>query len=62
MKDSIKITLVKSLIGRDPKHVQMAHQLVLRKMNRTVVHHDNACIRGIVNCINYLLKVEGGAA
>jgi large subunit ribosomal protein L30 len=59
MKDTIKITLVKSLIGRSPKHVQMAHQLGLKKMNRTVEMPNNACVRGIVNSINYLLKVEG---
>jgi len=58
MKNSIKITLVKSLIGRNPKHIVMANQLGLRKLNHSVVHNDNASIRGIVNSISYLLKVE----
>jgi len=62
MKDTIKITLVKSLIGRNPKHIHMAHQLGLKKMNRSVVHNDTPSIRGIVNTIGYLLEVEGCAS
>lgn len=62
MKDSVKITLIKSLIGRNPKHVEMAHQLGLRRMHHSVVHKDNASIRGIINSIEYLLKVEGCAS
>lgn len=55
---TIKLTLVKSLIGRIPKHVQIAKQLGLRKINRTVEHQDIPAIRGLVNHISYLLKVE----
>tara|TARA_Y100000588_G_scaffold366320_1_gene431908 strand:+ start:1016 stop:1204 length:189 start_codon:yes stop_codon:yes gene_type:complete len=58
MNDKLKITLKKSLIGRDPRHVQMAHQLGLRKINRSVEMNDNPAIRGIVNKIHYLLVVE----
>lgn len=54
----IKITLVKSLIGRLPKHINIAKQLGLRKMHSTVVHEDNSSIRGMVTAIQYLLKVE----
>ncbi len=58
MKNTIKITLVKSLIGRLPKHKLIAGQLGLRKMNRSVVHQDTPSIRGLVNAISYLLTVE----
>lgn len=58
MEKTIKITLVKSLIGRLPKHIAIAHQLGLRKMNRSVVHQDIPSIRGMVNAIGYLLSVE----
>ena len=54
----IKITLVKSLIGRKPKHIHIANQLGLRKMNKSVVHHDIPSIRGMVNMIGYMLRVE----
>ncbi len=58
MEKKIKITLVKSLIGRLPKHVLIANQLGLRKINRSVVHHDIPSIRGLVNVIEYMLSVE----
>lgn len=62
MANNIKITLVKSLIGRQPKHKEIANQLGLRKINHCVIHQDNPSIRGLVNTINYLLKVEECAA
>ena len=58
MDKIIKITLVKSLIGRKPKHVQIAKQLGLGKTNSSVYHTDNSAIRGLINTINYLLLVE----
>lgn len=58
MDHKIRITLVKSLIGRVPKHIVIANLLGLRKMNRTVVHQDTPAIRGMVNAIQYLLAVE----
>lgn len=58
MDKTIKLTLVKSLIGRLPKHISIAHQLGLKKLNRTAQHKDTPAIRGLVNAISYLLKVE----
>lgn len=58
MSKQLKITLVKSLIGRLPKHKQIAHQLGLRKMHHHVLHQDNPSIRGLINCVDYLLRVE----
>jgi large subunit ribosomal protein L30 len=54
----IKITLVKSLIGRLPKHIHIAKQLGLKRINSSVVHRDIPAIRGLVNQVNYLLRVE----
>ncbi|STX50276.1 50S ribosomal protein L30 [Legionella busanensis] len=58
MSKNIKITLVKSIIGRKPKHIQIVKQLGLGKLNSSVIHADNPCIRGLVNAVEYLLKVE----
>ena len=58
MDNKIKITLVKSLIGRIPKHIVIAKQLGLRKINATVTHNDNPAIRGMINTIYYLVDVE----
>tara|TARA_R110000868_G_scaffold35134_1_gene126075 strand:- start:23691 stop:23879 length:189 start_codon:yes stop_codon:yes gene_type:complete len=54
----VNITLVKSLIGRNPKHVVTAKTLGLTKINKTVQHKLTAPIQGMINKINYLLKVE----
>ena len=58
MDNKIKIKLVKSLIGRLPKHIEIAKQLGLKKLNSTIVHQDNPSIRGLVNVIYYLVEVE----
>jgi large subunit ribosomal protein L30 len=58
MEKTIKITLVKSLIGRLPKHIQIANQLGLKKLNKTVVHRNIPSILGMLNQISYLLRVE----
>ena len=54
----IKITLVKSTIGRKPKHILYVKQLGLGKLNSAVIHDDIPAIRGLINPINYLLHVE----
>jgi large subunit ribosomal protein L30 len=58
MPDLVNITLRKSLIGRKPKHKVIAKTLGLRKLHKTVTQPDNACIRGMINKIDYLVEVE----
>lgn len=58
MDKKIKITLVKSTIGRKPKHIEIVKQLGLGKTNSTVSHNDTPAIRGLINIVNYLLLVE----
>jgi len=58
MSKKIRITLVKSTIGRKPKHIAIVKQLGLGKLNSSVVQADNPCIRGLVNVISYMLQVE----
>ena len=52
------VTLVKSLIGRKKDHIATANALGLRKINKTVEHEDTPQIRGMINKVDYLLKVE----
>lgn len=54
----IKIKLIKSLIGRKPKHINSIKALGLRKINQEVSIIDNLCNRGLINKISYLLKIE----
>lgn len=54
----LKITLVKSLIGRKKDHIATANALGLKKIGKTVEHEDTPQINGMINKVSYLLKVE----
>ncbi|NLL70027.1 MAG: 50S ribosomal protein L30 [Epulopiscium sp.] len=58
MAGKLKITLVKSTIGAKPKQRLTIKALGLRKMHQTVEHQDNAAIRGMIDRVNHLVKVE----
>ncbi|MBP9742210.1 MAG: 50S ribosomal protein L30 [Burkholderiales bacterium] len=55
----IKITLIKSLIGRLAAHKACASGLGLSKIRQTVEVLDSVENRGMINRISYLLKCEG---
>ena len=54
----IKVTLVKSPIGAIPKHRATVIALGLKKVNKTVELPDNESVRGMVNQVKHLVKVE----
>jgi large subunit ribosomal protein L30 len=56
---TIKVTLVKSVIGRVEAHRATVKGLGLRRMHHTVELQDTPAIRGMINAVGYLLKVEG---
>jgi large subunit ribosomal protein L30 len=56
--NKIKITLVKSPISCPWPQKRTAIALGLSKMHRTVVHPDNAQIRGMVKAIEHLVNVQ----
>ena len=58
MADKLKVTLVKSPIGCVPKRRRTVEALGLKKVNKTVELPDNAAVRGMVNQVSYLVKVE----
>ena len=58
MADKLKITLVKSTIGAIPKHKATVKSLGLRKLNKTVEMPDNAAVRGMIDHVKHLVKVE----
>ncbi|MDG6774851.1 50S ribosomal protein L30 [Thiomicrorhabdus sp. ZW0627] len=57
-KKYVKVTLVKSKIGRLPAHRACVSGLGLRKMHQTVTVLDTPENRGMINKVSYLLKVE----
>jgi large subunit ribosomal protein L30 len=54
----LKITLNRSLIGRRKDQIATVNALGLKKIGKTVEHEDTPQIRGMVNKVSYLLKVE----
>ncbi len=55
---TVKVTLVKSTIGRIASHKACVAGLGLRRMHHTVEVLDTPANRGMINTVNYLLKVE----
>ena len=58
-KKTVKVTLVKSLIGRIESHKVCARGLGLKKIRQSVEVIDTPENRGMINKISYLLKCEG---
>ena len=58
MPGLIKITLVKSVNGRPEKHRKVLRGMGLTKLNKTVELEDTPSIRGMVNKVTHLVKVE----
>lgn len=54
----VRLTLVKSLIGRKKDHIATANALGLKKIRKSVEHEVTPQIQGMINKIDYLLKVE----
>ncbi|WP_026959576.1 MULTISPECIES: 50S ribosomal protein L30 [Aliagarivorans] len=59
MANKIKVTQTKSAIGRLPKHKATLTGLGLRKINHTVELEDTPAVRGMINKVSYMVKVEG---
>ena len=58
-KKTVKVTLVRSPIGSQPKHKLCLQGLGLRKMHQTVELEDTPSVRGMINKANYMLAVDG---
>ena len=58
MADKLRIPLVKSTIGAVPKNRKTVEALGLRKLNKTVEMPDNAAVRGMIQQVRHLVKVE----
>ncbi|MCB5234808.1 MAG: 50S ribosomal protein L30 [Candidatus Cloacimonetes bacterium] len=54
----LKVTLVRSTISRMEKHKRIVKALGLGKLNSSRVHDDTPVIRGMIDKVSYLLKVE----
>ncbi|CAB9538556.1 LSU ribosomal protein L30p (L7e) [Bathymodiolus brooksi thiotrophic gill symbiont] len=57
-KSTVSVTLVKSFYGRLPSHRATVTGLGLKRINHTVELVDTPEVRGMINKISYLLKIE----
>jgi len=58
-KATLSVTLIKSFCGRLPAHRATVSGLGLKRINHTVELQDTPQVRGMINKVSYLLKVEG---
>lgn len=54
----LKITQIRSEIGKLEAQKRTIKALGIKKMHDTVVQNDTPEIRGMVACVKYLVKVE----
>lgn len=54
----LKITQLKSTIDRKEAQKRTIKALGLGKLHRSVVHNDTPQIRGMINTVSHLVKVE----
>lgn len=58
MSEMLKITLVKSMIGRPEKHRKVLRGMGLTKLNRTVELQNTPSIRGMIEKVSHLVVAE----
>ena len=55
---TVKVTLVRSIIGTKESHRATVRGLGLRRMHHTVEVEDTPAVRGMINKVYYLVKCE----
>jgi large subunit ribosomal protein L30 len=58
MAGNVKVTLVRSLIGRPERHRRVLRGMGLTRLNKTVELKDTPEIRGMINKVSHLVSTE----
>jgi large subunit ribosomal protein L30 len=58
MSKKLKITQIKSIIGCIEPQKRTMRSLGIKKMNGVAIHDDNNVIRGMIDKVKHLVKVE----
>jgi large subunit ribosomal protein L30 len=58
MAGMLKVTLVRSMIGRPEKHRQVLRGMGLTRINKTVELEDTPAIRGMIHKVSHLVTAE----
>lgn len=56
---TLKVTLVRSVIGTRESHRATVRGLGLRRMHQSSVLEDTPAVRGMIQKVRYLVKCEG---
>ena len=56
---TVKVTLLRSLIGTRPEHRACVRGLGLRRIRHTVELIDTPAVRGMIKKVAYLVRCEG---
>ena len=59
MTNMIKVTQTRSTAGRLKSHICCMRGLGLRRIRHTVEVQDTPSVRGMINKVSYMVKVEG---
>lgn len=57
----LRVTLVKSTVGRLKRHKACVAGLGLRRIGHSVEVEDTPAVRGMINKVSYMVRVEGEA-
>jgi len=55
----IKVKLIKGLAGCKTKHRATVRGLGLKRLHQTVEVIDTPAVRGMINRVHYLVRIEG---
>jgi large subunit ribosomal protein L30 len=55
---TLRITQIRSVIGRIQNQRRVMRALGITRLNQTVEHKDTPGIRGMIEKVNHLVKVE----
>lgn len=58
MAGNVRVTLVRSMIGRPEKHRRVLRGMGLTRLNKTVELKDTPEIRGMINKVSHLVNTE----
>ena len=58
MAETLKVTLVRSSIGKNKKIRATLKGLGLTKLNKTVILKNTPAIRGMVNKVSYMVRID----
>lgn len=54
----LRVTLIKSGIGYAQDQKKTLKALGLNRLNKSIVHNDSSSVRGMLNKVRHLIRVE----